>query len=62
MRERIFIDRLPFSSDEGGNQQQQSALRLMEIGHQHIHDAETETGNYDDAGADPEGSLPRALR
>ena len=49
--ERIVIYRLPVAADKRGNQQEQSALGLMKIGNQSLHDAETESRNYDYAGA-----------
>ena len=50
MTQRIVVDRPPVASEECGYQKDQGALRLVEIGHQHVDDAETETRNYDDTG------------
>ena len=47
--ERIVVDRPPVPVDKCRDQEDQCTLRLMEIGHEHVNDTETETGNYDDA-------------
>ena len=47
MRKRKIINFLPVPIDKRGNQQKKSALRLMEIGHQHVHYPEPEPRHND---------------
>ena len=47
MSECIFINSMPVTIHESGNKQQQSTLRLMEIGNQYIHYTELVARNND---------------
>ena len=54
MPEGIVVDGPPVTSHEGGDKKDERALRLVEIGHEHVHDPEPETRHYDDAGVEIE--------
>ncbi len=47
MSESIVVNRFPIASDECRNQQEKSALRLMEIGNQGLHYAKAKSWNND---------------
>ena len=49
MPDGIVVNCSPVPVYEGRHKQDKSAFGLMEIGHQHIHNAEFEAGHDDDA-------------
>ena len=52
MPEGIVVDGPPVPSYEGGDKKDERTLRLMEIGHEHVHDTEAETRHNDDPGVE----------
>ena len=52
VRERVVVDGPPVAADESGDEKDQGALGLVEIGHQHVHHPEAKTGHNDDAGVE----------
>ena len=54
MCERIIVDGTPVSPHEGGNQQDQGTLRLVEVRDHEVHQAETEARDDDNPGTDLE--------
>ena len=48
MGKGIVVDSAPVATDKGTDQQQESALRLMEVGDEHLYDFILVTRNDDD--------------
>ncbi len=61
MSEGIIIDGPPVASDECGDEKDEGTFRLMEIGDKHIDNTETETGDDDDPGVEPELVQPALI-
>ena len=51
MRQSKIINGLPVTADKCGDQENESAFRLVEIGNHHVDYTEFKTGNYNYAGA-----------
>ena len=62
MTKGIVINRVPIAADKRAHQQQQSRLRLVEIGDQLIHDMECITGFDHDLRLGMERLLTRLIQ
>ena len=57
MREGVVVDGVPVAFDEGADQEQQGALRLVEVGYQHLNDLVLVARSNDDLRTAMESSL-----
>ena len=57
MREGVVVNRVPVAFDKGADQQQQGALRLVEVRDQHLHDLVFIARGNDDLRTAMESSL-----